>query len=63
MQFRIWITNFVRCAVGISDISLFVEVSASSENVAMELAVAKATAHRTNLGSGSGNGAYPGDGT
>ena len=41
-EFRVWFTNFIGCASGISDISWSVTVTAASEAEAIELAVERA---------------------
>jgi hypothetical protein len=41
-EFKVWFTNITGCAVGISDISWFVTVTAVSEAQAVELALEEA---------------------
>ena len=49
-EFQVWFTNILGCALGVSDISWFVNVIASSESEALELAIIQAQA--LNRGSG-----------
>lgn len=41
-RYSVWFTNVIGCAVGISDISLLVDVDAESESEAIELALVQA---------------------
>lgn len=41
-QFRVWFTNVTGCAIGISDISLFLTVDADTETKALDIALEQA---------------------
>jgi hypothetical protein len=49
-DFEVWFTNIMGCAIGISDISLKVAVSAGSDAEAMEAAIVKAWAVNQDTG-------------
>jgi len=48
--YRVWFTNITGCAFGISDISLYVSVSADSESEALLLATKEASVINTESG-------------
>lgn len=49
-EFHVWFTNITGCALGISDISWAVTVTAASESEALELALERARAVNREVG-------------